>query len=46
MMRNLLAGVARGRRGHDGTWPADSWVSDLVPHLAYGLAVAYEALRR
>jgi hypothetical protein len=30
------------------TWPADSWVSDLVPHLAYGLATAaaYEALRR
>jgi len=30
------------------TWPADSWVSDLVPHVAYGLATAaaYEALRR
>jgi hypothetical protein len=27
------------------TWPASSWVSDAVPHLAYGLvtAVAYEA---
>lgn len=22
------------------TWPADSWVSDLVPHLAYGFATA------
>lgn len=22
------------------TWPADSWISDLVPHLAYGLATA------
>jgi hypothetical protein len=27
------------------TWPASSWLSDAVPHLAYGLvtAVAYEA---
>lgn len=22
------------------TWPADSWVSDLIPHLAYGFATA------
>lgn len=22
------------------TWPADSWISDLVPHLAYGFATA------
>jgi hypothetical protein len=22
------------------TWPAESWVSDLVPHLAYGFATA------
>ena len=22
------------------TWPADSWVSDLVPHLGYGFATA------
>lgn len=22
------------------TWPTDSWVSDLVPHLAYGFATA------
>ena len=22
------------------TWPVDSWVSDLVPHLAYGFATA------
>jgi hypothetical protein len=30
------------------TWPADSWVSDLVPHLAYGLATAaaFESFRR
>jgi hypothetical protein len=30
------------------SWPAGSWVSDLVPHLAYGLATAavYESLRR
>ena len=30
------------------TWPAESWVSDLVPHLAYGLATAaaFEAFRR
>jgi hypothetical protein len=29
------------------TWPADSWASDLGPHLAYGLATAaaYEAFR-
>ena len=27
------------------TWGLDSWVSDIVPHLAYGLmtAVAYDA---
>jgi hypothetical protein len=30
------------------SWPADSWVSDLIPHLAYGLATAaaFEAFRR
>jgi hypothetical protein len=30
------------------TWPAGSWASDLIPHLAYGLATAtaYEAFRR
>jgi hypothetical protein len=30
------------------TWPAGSWLSDLVPHLAYGLATAasFEAFRR
>ncbi len=30
------------------TWPADSWLSDLVPHLVYGLvtAAAYDAFRR
>ena len=30
------------------TWPASSWLRDLVPHLAYGLVTAavYEALRR
>jgi hypothetical protein len=30
------------------SWPADSWVSDLVPHLAYGLATAaaFESFRR
>jgi hypothetical protein len=30
------------------TWPAESWLSDLVPHLAYGLATAaaFEAFRR
>ncbi|MCE3556180.1 hypothetical protein LWC33_32655 [Pseudonocardia sp. RS11V-5] len=30
------------------SWPASSWVRDLVPHLAYGLVTAavYEALRR
>ena len=30
------------------SWPADSWLSDLVPHLAYGLATAaaYDAFRR
>jgi hypothetical protein len=22
------------------TWPVDSWVSDLVPHLAYGMVTA------
>ena len=22
------------------TWPAESWISDLIPHLAYGLATA------
>jgi len=22
------------------TWSADSWISDIVPHLAYGLATA------
>ena len=29
------------------TWPAESWLSDLVPHLAYGLATAvtYDLLR-
>ena len=28
------------------TWGVDSWISDIVPHLAYGLmtAVAYDAL--
>lgn len=30
------------------SWPAASWASDLIPHLAYGLATAatYEAFRR
>ena len=30
------------------TWPAESWLSNLVPHLAYGLATAaaFEAFRR
>lgn len=30
------------------TWPGSSWVSDLVPHLTYGLATAavWELLRR
>lgn len=30
------------------SWPASSWLSDLVPHLAYGLATAvvFERLRR
>jgi hypothetical protein len=30
------------------TWPADAWVSDLVPHLAYGVvtAVTYGGLTR
>lgn len=30
------------------TWPASSWVSDLVPHLAYGVvtAVAVRAVER
>jgi len=30
------------------SWPADSWVSDLVPHLAYGFATvaAHDALSR
>jgi hypothetical protein len=30
------------------TWPADSWLSDLLPHLAYGLATAaaFDAFRR
>ncbi|MBA3278811.1 MAG: hypothetical protein H0U22_08840 [Geodermatophilaceae bacterium] len=29
-------------------WPASSWIADLVPHLAYGLAsaAAYESLSR
>lgn len=29
------------------TWPADSWLSDVIPHLAYGLttAAAFELLR-
>jgi drug/metabolite transporter (DMT)-like permease len=29
-------------------WPAESWLRDLVPHLAYGLATAavYERLRK
>ena len=30
------------------SWPASSWVSDLVPHLAYGVVTAavFEGLRR
>ncbi|GAA4866242.1 hypothetical protein [Saccharopolyspora cebuensis] len=30
------------------TWDADSWVSDLVPHLCYGIATAgaFEAMNR
>jgi hypothetical protein len=30
------------------TWPASSWLRDLVPHLAYGMVTAavYEALRK
>lgn len=30
------------------TWPTESWVSDLVPHVAYGLATAaaFEAFRK
>lgn len=29
------------------TWPAESWISDLVPHLAYGFATAaaFELMR-
>ena len=29
-------------------WPASAWLSDLVPHLAYGVvaAIVYEELRR
>lgn len=30
------------------TWPAEAWLSDLVPHLAYGIvtAVTYDGLTR
>lgn len=30
------------------TWPADAWLSDVVPHLAYGIvtAVTYDQLTR
>ena len=51
MRTSLLAGLAAGAAGTTGPmallgvtdprrWPASSWVSDLVPHLAYGLVTA------
>ncbi|MGW2218638.1 hypothetical protein ACWCSD_26960 [Nonomuraea sp. NPDC001684] len=32
---------------HPSEWPADAWVSDVVPHLAYGITAyaAYELMR-
>ncbi|MFI9589446.1 hypothetical protein [Nonomuraea sp. NPDC052265] len=33
---------------HPREWPAGAWVSDVVPHLAYGITAhaAYELMRR
>lgn len=56
-LRGLIAGVA-ANLGTTGSmvalgitdprqWPAESWLRDLIPHLAYGFATAavYERLR-
>lgn len=50
--RGILSGPVRGAAAGNGpmtalritdprSWDANSWVTDLVPHLAYGVVTAY-----